>query len=93
MEPTHPTRRLVIRRVAMASAAIGVAGLAAPALADSIKVSKADVKYQFTPQGENRCGVCFYFVPGSSSGAPGTCKAVDGPIPQNGWCVLFAHKK
>jgi len=25
--------------------------------------------------------------------APGTCEAVQGAIPQNGWCVLFVRRK
>lgn len=53
--------------------------------------SKADVKYQFTPRGSARCGLCASFIASGGSG-PGTCKIVEGPIPQDGWCVLFSPR-
>ena len=66
---------------------LGHAALASGvARAETAKVSKADVKYQFTPKDAAKCGDCVSFIPSaSSSGAPGTCKAVEGVIPQNGW--------
>jgi hypothetical protein len=87
------SRRRLIRNSAGLS--LGLAALAAGvARAEASKASKADVKYQFTPKDAAKCGDCVSFIPSaSSSGAPGTCKAVEGVIPQNGWCVLFSHRK
>ncbi len=93
MDPNLPTRRRLLRNVGVASAALTAASVAGPVQAETLKVSKAEVKYQFTPRDADHCGECFFFIPGAGSGAPGTCKAVEGVIPQNGWCVLFAHRK
>jgi hypothetical protein len=53
---------------------------------------KSDVKYQFTPNGEQHCSLCASFIAGDSPGGPGTCKIVEGPIPQNGWCQLYSKR-
>jgi hypothetical protein len=50
------------------------------------------VKYQFTPNGEQHCSLCASFIAGDSPGGPGTCKIVEGPIPQNGWCQLYSKR-
>jgi len=58
------------------------------------KTPKADVKYQYTPKDSAHCSLCASFIPSpDGGGGPGTCKIVDGPIPQNGWCVLFSAAK
>ena len=69
--------------------------LVGPALAGRARAapttSKADVKYQYTPKGSDHCAVCASFIaPPGGDGGPGTCRIVQGPIPQNGWCVLFS---
>jgi hypothetical protein len=48
------------------------------------KVSKTSVKYQYKPNGENRCGTCINFIAESK-----TCKRVEGLIDPNGWCILW----
>ena len=48
------------------------------------KVSKTSVKYQYKPNGENKCGTCINFIAASK-----TCKRVAGPIDPNGWCILW----
>jgi hypothetical protein len=70
--------------------AIGALALAAPAVA---KTAKTDVQYQLQPQGKNSCGGCTSFIPGEDASGPGTCKIVEGSIPRNGWCILFAAKR
>jgi hypothetical protein len=87
-----PSRRDIVRRLAVSSAVVPALALAGSALAAG-STPKADVKYQFTPNGTARCADCVSFIPGDSSGGPGTCKAVAGPIPQNGWCILFAKRR
>ncbi len=89
--PEHLNRRIVLRGVALAGAA-SVAALAGPAAAAPAN-TKADVKYQNTPKGADTCSACASFIPGDTSGAPGTCKVVQGVIPQNGWCVLFSRRR
>lgn len=80
------------RRFLLGAAPLLLAGAAAAAPA-AAKIAKTDVKYQFTPHGAQRCGGCVSFIPGAGAAAPGTCKVVDGPIPPDGWCVLFAPRK
>jgi hypothetical protein len=48
------------------------------------KVPKASVKYQYKPNGSERCGTCINFIAASK-----TCKRVAGPIDPNGWCILW----
>lgn len=89
--PQTLDRRRLVRRIALITALAPVA-LAGPTLAEPAN-GKADVKFQNTPKGADRCADCVSFVAGQSSGAPGTCKAVQGVIPQNGWCVLFQRRR
>jgi hypothetical protein len=86
----RPDRRRVMQLGAMVTL-FGVAAAGAAQAAAS--TPKTDVKYQYTPSGASRCGLCASFVPPSDGGpGPGTCKIVVGPIPQNGWCVLYSPK-
>jgi hypothetical protein len=56
------------------------------------KASKAQFKYQGTPNSGHKCSQCRFFVKGSSASANGTCSIVDGSISPNGWCTAFAAK-
>jgi hypothetical protein len=56
------------------------------------KASKAQFKYQGTPNNGHKCSQCRFFVKGSSASANGTCTIVDGSISPNGWCTAFAAK-
>jgi hypothetical protein len=93
LDPIGPSRRLVLRRGA-ALFALGAAATTASAASAAGTTPKATVKYQYTPNGSNHCSLCTSFIappPGAEDG-PGACKIVAGPIPQNGWCVLFAPR-
>ncbi len=57
---------------------------AAPKLPE--KLSKAEVKYQAQPKGEQQCGNCMNF-----NSAKKTCNRVEGPVSPEGWCVLWAR--
>ncbi len=48
------------------------------------KLSKAQVKYQEQPKGDQHCANCLQFVAESN-----TCKVVDGPISPQGWCTVW----
>jgi hypothetical protein len=66
--------------------------LAAAAARAGGQTPKSDVGYQYTPKGEQRCGLCASFIPGVDPSAVGACRIVAGPIPQNGWCQLWAKR-
>ena len=85
-----PERR---RLMGLAAMTVLVGAAVASGARAAANTSKADVKYQFTPKGSARCGLCASFIPpGSGGSGPGTCKIVEGPIPQDGWCVLFSPR-
>ena len=54
--------------------------------------SKAQFKYQGTPNHGQQCSQCRFFKPGSSASANGTCSIVNGSISPKGWCTAFSHK-
>lgn len=84
-------RRALLRKAAGVSAGIAVAGFAATRAAEAA-MSKASVKYQDTPKDGHQCDGCALYVPASTPGADGTCKAVDGKISPKGWCMLWSPK-
>lgn len=51
------------------------------------KVSKASVKYQNQPKGEQKCSQCKNFIAASK-----TCHRVEGSINPEGWCMLWTKK-
>jgi hypothetical protein len=85
----------ISRRQALTIAAIGagasiagataVIGTSTPAHA--AKAAQKLVKYQDTPKGEQRCETCLQFE------APSSCKAVDGAVTAQGWCMVYAKKE
>jgi hypothetical protein len=50
-------------------------------------MTKAEVRYQDQPKGEQRCDQCVNFIPTSNS-----CQLVEGEISPQGWCSLWARK-
>ncbi|MDR4307555.1 high potential iron sulfur protein [Chelatococcus sambhunathii] len=78
------SRRSVIAGAAM----IGVGGLciaSTRAVAQS-KQKQADVQYQSSPKGADKCAGCAMFQ------APDACQAVEGPISPEGWCSIYSPK-
>ena len=80
-------------RRSLLKSAVAVAGAAACATLSSnraalaqAKASKAAMKYQDTPKGEQKCANCLQFV------APDGCKVVEGKISPEGWCVAWVKK-
>jgi hypothetical protein len=74
----------LVTGVAVASTLTGRAAAA--------KSSKAAVKYQDKPHGDQQCSKCTFFVPGKSASAEGTCKIVEGSISPQGWCTSYSAK-
>jgi hypothetical protein len=90
---TESTRRRWLQRAGLAIvAAPALAAFATSSARAAGKTPKADVGYQFTPHGDQHCGACTSFIPGDSRQGAGTCKIVDGVIPQSGWCSLFSKR-
>jgi hypothetical protein len=88
-----PTRRRWLLHAGLAMAATPLCLMLAPARAGAaVKAAKGDVGYQYAPKGSQRCGLCASFIPGDSPQGAGSCKLVDGVIPQNGWCSLFTKR-
>ena len=74
------SRRRLLRGVACAAAGVAVATNRAFAKG---KRSKADVEYQDTPHGVERCEICAPFLP------PDQCRTVVGPVSRQGWCKIY----
>ncbi len=60
--------------------------LAATGLEAEAKSSKAAVKYQNHPKGNQKCSGCRLFQ------KPHGCQIVAGNISPNGWCIAWAKK-
>lgn len=50
------------------------------------KEPQAVARYQDSPKGDQRCGLCTHFRP------PGSCEIVEGQISDHGWCRHFKAK-
>jgi len=85
--PTSPddgaTRRRIMVQAAAAAAALGVA--LRPRAAQA-KLAPAEIGYQSTPKGAQRCELCMNWR------APAACILVSGTISPSGWCGLFARR-
>lgn len=92
MDPFQTQRRRLLRRGALALAAIPV--LAWPRAACAAGAAKSDFHYQEQPNGDQRCANCRAFLPAPSlSGqADGTCSVVAGPVSPHGWCMAYARR-
>jgi hypothetical protein len=55
--------------------------------AHNIKMSKAKAEYQEKPSGDRECAKCIQYIAKSN-----TCKAVEGKISPQGWCILWAGR-
>ncbi len=77
------SRRDLLQGVACAAAGAAVAEHAGAAFAAKGKRSKADVEYQDTPHGIQRCEICAPFLP------PDQCRTVEGPVSRQGWCKIY----
>ena len=77
------SRRGLLRGVASAAAGVAAAGAANRAFAGKGKKSKADVAYQDSPHGVERCEICAPFLP------PDQCRTVVGPVSRQGWCKIY----
>lgn len=84
------SRRVVLKTMAVIAGAAGLAAMLAPKIAHMI--SKAGVRYQDHPRGDEYCADCVNFIPGPTLKANGTCMIVEGAISPRGWCMAFAQR-
>lgn len=86
------------RRALLARCSALVASLAAiPIFAWSTtgRAAKADralLRYQDQPKDGKTCAACWAYVAGRNP-AEGSCKAIEGPISAQGWCMAYSPKR
>jgi len=81
--PAQASRRDLLQGVACAAAAGATFAASKGAAFARGKRSKADVEYQDTPHGIERCEICAPFLP------PDQCRTVVGPVSRQGWCKIY----
>ena len=84
------SRRGALKSVGMIVGAAAVAAVLVPKMAHMI--SKARVRYQAHPKGDEYCADCVNFIPGPTPAAKGACMIVEGAISPRGWCTAFAPR-
>jgi hypothetical protein len=84
------TRATFVRSAVLLPALAAVVG--SESLAQTAKGSKAQFKYQDSPNGKKQCSNCTFFIAGKTSTANGTCKIVQGDISPNGYCIAYSAK-
>ena len=85
--PAHSkiSRRDVLRQALLLGGA-ACAGAFAAHNAHAQKASKAAMKYQDKPNGDQKCSNCLQFEP------PASCKVVEGKISPDGYCIAWVKK-
>ncbi len=78
------SRRTMIAGAAMVGA--GAVCLASTRAMAQSKQKQADVQYQGSPKGADKCGGCAMFQP------PDACQGVEGKISPEGWCSMYTPK-
>ena len=56
------------------------------------KATKTLLRYQDEPRNGRVCAGCWAYVAGPLAGE-GTCKAIDGEISANGWCMAYSPRR
>jgi hypothetical protein len=80
------SRRNMLRGVACAAAGVALVTATDGAFAAKPKKSQADVAYQGSPHGSERCDNCEPFIP------PNKCRTVEGTVIPQGWCKIYVAK-
>jgi len=60
--------------------------------ARAAKADKAALHYQDRPRNGKSCADCWAYAPVPGAGK-GSCKAVEGPVRPNGWCMAYSPKQ
>ena len=83
----------ISRRTLLKGAAVAMGIALASTLtgkARAAKSTKAAMKYQDKPNGDQKCSNCKFFVPGKTATAEGTCQVVEGSISPQGLCTAYS---
>jgi high potential iron-sulfur protein len=77
-------RRRILRSASGLASALALSSFFAPygAIAKK-KKTQAEVEYQQTPKGKEKCENCSFWV------KPNQCTNVEGPIVAEGWCNIW----
>jgi hypothetical protein len=78
--------------VALALAFSGIPASVRSAEPGPKKAKKAVLAYQDEPRNGKSCAGCWAYVAGAGAGE-GTCKAVEGMISPNGWCMAYSPRR
>jgi hypothetical protein len=90
LDNTKISRRTLLKGAAVVTGIALVSAFAGKALA--AKSTKAAMKYQDKPKGNQKCSNCQLFIPGKTPKANGTCQVVEGSISPKGWCTAYVKK-
>jgi hypothetical protein len=85
-DKTKVSRRHVLRSALVLGGAACTGALQSHVAEAQQKASKAAMKYQDKPNGDQKCSNCLQFEP------PGSCKVVEGTISPNGYCIAWVKK-
>jgi hypothetical protein len=88
-DPIYPANRSMSRRALLGSTTALAAAMILAGTATSRaqqKMAKQAAQYQDSPNGDQKCEGCRFFIEG------GSCRLVEGEISPNGWCTLFQPK-
>ena len=84
------TSGAISRRIVLGGAAVigvgAVCGLTATRAQAQSKQKQAEVQYQNSPKGADKCSGCALFAP------PNACQGVEGEISPEGWCSIYTPK-
>ena len=78
------SRRALLSSTTALAAAIVLAGTGTGRA--QAKMPKQTAQYQDSPNGDQKCAGCRFFIEG------GSCRLADGEISPNGWCRLYRAK-
>ncbi len=84
------SRRTLLKSAAVVMGVVFVSTFAGKAHA--AKSTKAAMKYQDTPKGDQQCSNCSLFIFGKTPEAVGTCQVVEGSISPKGYCIAYKKK-
>jgi hypothetical protein len=56
------------------------------------KATKAALRYQDQPRNGKVCAGCWAYIAGPLGGE-GACKAIEGQISANGWCMAYSPRR
>jgi hypothetical protein len=90
LDNTKISRRTLLKGAAVVTGIALVSAFTGKALA--AKSTKAAMKYQDKPKGNQKCSNCQLFIPGKTPKAKGTCQVVEGSISPQGWCTAYVKK-